>query len=545
MTAKRAGILKTFTIVLLTALFFGTSVNGLYVDAINPDGINWHTRSEKFVDALVQRNYEGTYQAYHPGVTLMWISGPVLRAFNAQHMVDGKILDEKAIFLDADYYAKLSVVVFETILFAITLITMWKLFSFKYALFFALIFTFEPFLLGMRRLYHLDFLMAMLALDSFLFLVFYNYRSAKDIHLLLAGLFFALAVLTKSAAVMVLPAVPFIFLLGNPSLKDKLISLLQFVVFASLFIYFLFPPIWTNPAVQIPKYFEKIAFGVSDIGVEGHKEMGRSGEADNIVLDETFKPTALNYYLVTLVMRFSVAGLALSFLALLTFTFFFLKGFATLLASSIKAKKFPKTFNFDPTAWAAFWSIGLATAITIALTVAVKKQDRYEVFAFPFIVAVIAYFLAKLKLKFGLPLIAIYLVIVIYELYAIHPYYLAYSTPLLGGVETRIRVLDGSPFGVGSYAAFEVVKKDREKNGATGYYTIAGSKSIKAISAGGRFSREPSCVTDYVVSFALDEEKPNLRCLQDFAFVDTVKVGGFDYWYIFKRLNQKHESNYD
>lgn len=44
--------------------------------------------------------------------------------------------------------------------------------------------------------------------------------------------------------------------------------------------------------------------------------------------------------------------------------------------------------------------------------------------------------------------------------------------------------------------------------------------------------------------FAFDD-KPTLVCKNKYVLADTVKIDGFDYWYIYKRLNQKHESNYD
>jgi len=149
-----------------------------------------------------------------------------------------------------------------------------------------------------------------------------------------------------------------------------------------------------------------------------------------------------------------------------------------------------------------------------------------------------------MKTVFVLPLTILYIDLVCYELRGYHPHYLAYSNPYLGGIKTRISALDNAPFGVGTYAAFDIVQNDRKLTGLTGYYTVAGSKSVKAISAGGKFSRFPSCVTDYIITYAT-ETKPVNSCTQRYMLLDTVNIHDFDYWYVYKRLNQAHESNYD
>jgi hypothetical protein len=60
-------ILTVFCYVILSTL-------DLDKDVINPDGINWHNRSKAFATAILEKKFDETYQAYHPGITLMWIS---------------------------------------------------------------------------------------------------------------------------------------------------------------------------------------------------------------------------------------------------------------------------------------------------------------------------------------------------------------------------------------------------------------------------------------------------------------------------------------
>jgi len=490
------------------------------------------------------KNYRYAFQTYHPGTTLMWISGPLLNIFKESSTNEPGIKDPKATFLERDYYAKLSIVTFCTLLLILTLIVLWKLFGFKYAIFYSIVFTLEPFVIGTRRLYHLDFLMTALLFLSFLLILYFNFKSPRWSLVIYSGLFYSLSLLTKSTSVIIFPAILFIFLIGKNTLLRKLCAVLLFILSLLVSTYAFFPPIWKNPIKSVPKYYDRIVIGVTDIGVQGKKEIGTSGKGKNITLDDTFEDRGSNFYISSLFVRFSVAGGTLLIISVVVFTYFFLRQSILLIWNFLKNKNFPKGLKITLESWTSFWFIGISTAVLIVLTMAVKKSDRYIIMVFPFLIAVIAHFFSKLKVRFSIPLSILYICFVLFELNSIHPYYLAYSNPVLGGIKTRLEVLDDDPFGIGSYAAFDIVKRDRETSGYVGYYTVSGTKSIKAISAGGRFSRFPSCVTDYVISYAL-EKQPTLVCTRKYVLLDTVKIGGFDYWYVYKRLNQKHESNHD
>ena len=72
---KRINLKTVLVLTLLATLFFVTHVPRLATNAINPDGVNWHYRSQQFIVGLKSRDFAKTYQHYHPGVTLMWIMG--------------------------------------------------------------------------------------------------------------------------------------------------------------------------------------------------------------------------------------------------------------------------------------------------------------------------------------------------------------------------------------------------------------------------------------------------------------------------------------
>ncbi len=539
-------VLQLFTVLALVTLYFFVSTSDLKYDVINPDGINWHTRTQNFTQALVDKDYGDTYQVYHPGITLMWISGPLLRVFRGDAIFDDykQDLDPKTTFLDRDYYAKLALVLASTILFLFCLILFWKMIGIRYAAFWGLVFALEPFAIGMRRLYHLDYLMTALMFTGFLCLAYFNYKKAHWALVVLGGFFCLLAVYTKTTAVIFLPTIPFIFLLGNSTLLRKLLGIILFVLSLALFGYITFPAIWRNPIKAIPSVYEKISLGVSDIGIDGKKELGKSGKSDNVTLDDTVEIKDPDFYLTSLLMRLTTASGVLLVVGVGIYLFVILKGFVLFVWATIRHRGIQKVFTYGSDSWVSFWALGFSVGALLALTVATKKTDRYEIIVFPFLFCLIAYGLNKLKLYISTPLILIYVLLVGLELKSWHPYYLAYSNPQLGGIFTRIYALDNTPFGVGSYAAFNIAKNDVVKTNPQGYYTISGSKTVKAISEGGKFSRFPSCVTDYVITFAT-EVAPTYTCTQKYMLLDTVKIMGFDYWYVYKRLNQRHESNYD
>ena len=55
-------------------LFLFLRLDGIIGDMSNSDAARWHRRSESFSQALLSKNFAETYQRYHPGVALMWLS---------------------------------------------------------------------------------------------------------------------------------------------------------------------------------------------------------------------------------------------------------------------------------------------------------------------------------------------------------------------------------------------------------------------------------------------------------------------------------------
>jgi hypothetical protein len=239
-----------------------------------------------------------------------------------------------------------------------------------------------------------------------------------------------------------------------------------------------------------------------------------------------------------LLYRFSIGGVVLLFLSLSYLLFLLFRYFIQLF----KKRK----FNFEslrkPENIFLFLISSIVIFSLVALTLSAKKSDRYEILIYPFLILIFTYFLTKINSWIYLFLITLYVFITLIELDRIHPYYLAYSNPLFGGIEARHKSIDNSPFGIGIYKAYQFVLKDRLDNNYDGYFTISGNKSIKEISYGGKFSKYPSCVTDYIITYYKNEQ-PTKRCVQKYTLLGSVEISGKEYWFIYKRDNQKQESN--
>lgn len=509
-------------IVVATLFFLVVSLPGLYIDVINPDGINWHNRSIKFINGLLTKHYSDTYQAYHPGISLMWISGPVLHQVESYFTSQGHISYSRSDFLTYDYAAKLSLITACTILFLISLLFLKNLINIPALIIFSLLMIFEPFSIGERRLYHLDFLMTSFIFTSFVCFYYYFFKSSRIWFLILGCLFFVGGVLTKSTAILFFPFAFIMAVFSREKILKRALALPLIIIITAILIFALFPALWKNPIERVPKYFNKIVTGVTDIGYNNKKELGSSGKSGNIILDDAKKPMPWYFYFQTIEYRFSNGADILLVLS------------SILILINLSKFVFSKGKKQGDHIWLGVFALIIFVVFFTALSIANKKSERYAIIFIPFLYLIIGQGLSVISKKSALVLSILIVLSLIPQYKEIYPYFHAYGNPLLGGVSAKYRVLQSSPFGVATYEAFQAVKEDRGKN--TTMYTIAGTKSIKAISSGAIFSRSPNCYTDYFIAYA-KELQPNFVCYKEkYTTVKVIKVGNMDYWYIYKRI---------
>jgi hypothetical protein len=192
------GLVFVFLLALLPRLFYPVSRPML-----------WYKRSVRFWDALQEGNLSGTYQRYHPGVSVMWIAGLGLRIYAVAHGWSGdELLNPPPGPLDLQDYpdeagvAALSIVIAACVGLAYVLLT--RLTDWSVAFSSGCLLALDPFYIYLSKMIHLDAILASFMLVSVLFLVCYL-QHERRLDLVLSGIFAGLAFLTKSPSGFLLP----------------------------------------------------------------------------------------------------------------------------------------------------------------------------------------------------------------------------------------------------------------------------------------------------------------------------------------------------
>ena len=258
---------KLFTI-LIFIIFFIPRIIGLGFDTWNVDAMRWNIRSDKFINAVVNGDFINTYQRYHPGVTLMWLSGlskklfftlfKFIYGYNIQ-VDEGYVYPEK--FFISVFFAKLPLIITISLTLTISIYLLKKLkISTWYLLLFAILLSIEPYFLGITRFYHLTGLET-----GFTFLAiittYYAMHTNKNKYLLLSGLVLGLGMLTKISAIVALPFMEIIIFI--PFIKNRTKE--NFITFVLNTLYILstsistfivlFPSMWVEPINTLKKIY--------------------------------------------------------------------------------------------------------------------------------------------------------------------------------------------------------------------------------------------------------------------------------------------------
>lgn len=497
--------LRLLAIFVFIIFYFITRVPRLDSDIINPDGVNWHFRSQQFINGLKEHNWEKTYQHYHPGVSLMLITGSSIEVFKRLNNITNYDIYN---FQSFDLIAKYSLIIVQLIL---TLISLYLLSSImestKKALIFTILLSFEPFILGNSRLYHLDVLFMLFSLNSLLF--FYSYLEKKTIWFaLLAGIFAGLSFLTKSVSV----GIP-LFFIGVASLlilkrKSKLFVIKGIAVFlTSMFVtvFLLFPALWVAPISTLTSIFhESVRIGVRN----GHEQ---------VVLGETTMNAGPSFYPLTLLVKMS------PFLLVLALIGIYISFFA-------KNKSLPNK-------WFLLYMSAFYIGYLLAMSLPAKKIDRYMVEIFPLFVLFAVESISLIKTKtqcatFGFA----YLLFVLWPIYNLFPYYFTYTSPLVGNSTDANRIIAQKPFGVGIHDLKSYIVSIYGNGKRLGFID---TKPMRAIYANSRvFDIRVNGTNDYdLLVLGVNEELPEkvINSKTKFEKAHSLYINGLEYWRIYEK----------
>ncbi len=183
---------------LIFSLFFLAGIpRFLSLDAHwSSDETRWLNRSADFMSAVKQGRFAETLIAYHPGVTTMWIAG--IRTFFTEPAIDVLNLARARLFIGIIIWAGIGT----------ACLLLHRLFGKWIALASFACLAYSPLFLAQTRRAHTDALATIFILLTVLLFLRYAQNRQNRRYLVLSGIAFGLAVLSKSYAVILLLWIP-------------------------------------------------------------------------------------------------------------------------------------------------------------------------------------------------------------------------------------------------------------------------------------------------------------------------------------------------
>jgi hypothetical protein len=507
---QRAWMTKiNFKTVLMLSLFciafLATRVPRLWNDTINPDAVNWHARTQQFVNGIKYRQWEKTYQHYHPGISLMWITGVATEGY--KQFTGVKTYDIYS-FTAFHFISKLAIVAVQLLLSIYIIFVLGKYFGLSGAILAVSLFTFEPFFVGNSRLYHLDILFALFTFAGLL-TGYLAVERKSYLYFSLAAVLLTMSFLTKSIGVLAIAYyLAWLTLLWLQSKNHdylKFLSVAGVMMVASLFVFF--PAMWVDPFHYITEIFSE------------SERIGLRRGHDQIVFGSPTSEASIWFYPLVFIVKTSPMML-IGLIAALFFTY------------RLK-RKYLEQINGGILLY-----LGLFILLYVVfMSLAPKKIDRYVTLVYPFAAIVCFYgFKALAKLQsFKQLFVVLFLTFIIYPLVRYFPYYFTYTSPLLGSAESANRVIGQKPFGIGIYDLRQHIY-DNYGYPRLGFLDpkpmreIYGNSKVVDIRVNG--------VSDYdLLILGMNEVMPDkvLDSKAVFAEHSAVNINGLKYWRIYEK----------
>jgi 4-amino-4-deoxy-L-arabinose transferase-like glycosyltransferase len=360
--------LLSYVLIGLVALVPRVLALGLF---ITDDEANfWLNRSDLFLKALQSGDFAATAITAHPGVTTMWLgaAGIVLR----RALLGLGVLHSDA-FPNVLALMRLPVVLAHVAVLLLGYALLRRMLPATVAALAALLWAADPFVIGYSKLLHTDALAGSFMTLSVLAACYYWNHCRQMAWLLLSAVAAGLAFLSKSPALVLLPAIALIALLA-PTTDDRrptadrfwsvvggrwlvVVSLLVWFVAAAATVFALWPALWVSPL----RAYEQLRVGVAIEGAQPHM-------LGNFFLGRQDDAPGLLYYPVALALRTT----PLTLLGLL------LLPLAWRIDWSKLEWRHSSTLKRDLAGLASFVILFVA-----AMSLFPKKFDRYMVPAFP------------------------------------------------------------------------------------------------------------------------------------------------------------------
>jgi 4-amino-4-deoxy-L-arabinose transferase-like glycosyltransferase len=417
----------------------------------------WMQRSEIFWKALRSGDYAATAVSSHPGVTTMWLGGAGILLRNA--LFDAGIVRDET-FSTILALTRLPTALVHVVAILVGYRLLRRLLPAGAAILAALLWAADPFVIGYSRMLHVDALASTFGTLSLLAACAYWHHDRRAPLLILSGVCAGLAILTKSPALALLPAVGLIGLAADhrPPTTDHgsrrssvvgrrsfVVPLLAWGAVVAVTVFALWPALWVGPL----RAYAQVRAGVEAEGAGEHV-------SGNFFLgSEDDRPGSL-FYPVALALRLTPWALL------------------GILALPLALRRAPPATRRDIAALAGFVVLFVA-----AMSLFPNKLNRYLVPIFPTLDILAAIGIVGLidfrrvqskiiKLNSKIVLFGVVLLAVANAAWW-HPYGIAYFNQMLGGTPAGARTfLIGSGEGMEQVAAWLNQQQD-----ITGVVTVS------------------------------------------------------------------------
>ena len=513
--AVRPGVRGLRTLLVLLLLFLAAwAPRVLALDKfVTADEPGLLFRSANFYQAITSRDFANTVQLEHPGVTVTWAGTlaflqrlPGYAADNPGQLTAGQLESWLYAYTALTPLALLTagrwwIVLWVALLTTASYFPLRKLWGAPLAALAVLMLAWDPFLLALTRLLHMDGLLAYLCVVALLAFLAWLHGGRQWRYLFLSAVMTGLALLSKSTTLVLIPTVGLLLLIegvrlfrhGERKLWKLLLAYGIWILLAAVVIVGLWPALWVAPA----KALETVLGGIR-VHAAGHDSL-------NFFLGRpTDKPGPL-FYPVAYLFRATpgaliglIAAAALAWRKRWPFdtpvvrrSAFGLSLFAVLFAAemTLGAKMFDRYISPVFLALDLVAVLGLAGLAALALAGWRRRSASRAVESTP----------SRQGLRLGAAGLAA--VLLLHGLFAFshYPYYFTYYNPLVGGSRTAPHVLFmGWGEGLDAAAAWLKQQPDAAKLRVISWYSDGPLSYFLA--------PEQKALSSYFTSYLLDAD---------------------------------------
>lgn len=440
--------------ILIFSIFLIPRLFNLGNEGYGSDSQKWLRRSDDFIQRLSHGRLKESYVTYHPGVTVMWLSGGAKRIYyNFVKTTTGINIKKSNGVVAPQYFqttlavAKIPLVIFISLLLALSAIILNQIgLSKLHIIIFALLLSLEPFFLGVSTQLHLTGLETALGFSAIVATLYYLKTSNRKL-LIGVGVIVGLGLLTKVSFLVITMFVYALILYKNLQTfsKESIKNLIIDCAIISL-------PILVTVMILWPATWLDTKRVINSIILQGFKETALVDEpSDSITkIKWLFYPEVIIAKSLTITSLLFVSSIFIIFLQ--------------------KKSETRKTL--------LVFLIFIAYYLFL-MTIPSKVMHRYVVVIYPFVIACASYVLVliirrldRISLSILLSALVFYY---IFSLYLTFPNYSMYYSELVGYTEGYSK--KASVFGNSFYNASTYMSASKANTASTILLVIPQNKS--------------------------------------------------------------------